>query len=192
MAERLIMVTGGARSGKSRWAEKIATDLGHQVMYIATCAPQDEEMRQRVRLHQIRRPSHWITVEEEFNLTELINCPAPGTEVILIDCLTLWLSNLLLRDYREGRKDNCYHDSILPIVEELAHAASRASCPVIAVTNEVGLGIVPDNHLARIYRDLCGWSNQIMARYASEVFLVCSGLAVDVKKMASAYGWPPT
>ena len=194
MAERLILVTGGARSGKSRWAEKMAADLGERnpVMYIATCIPRDEEMKQRVYQHQQRRPLHWITAEEEFALTGLIRNPAPGTKVILIDCLTMWISNLLLRDYREGLEDQAYYDKILPVVEELAVAASEAPCQVIVVTNEVGLGIVPENHLSRIYRDLVGWGNQIMARYAAEVYLVCSGLALDIKKMSSAYGWPPT
>ncbi len=194
MAERLILVTGGARSGKSRWAEKIAADLGedHPVLYIATCIPRDEEMKQRVYQHQQRRPLHWITAEEEFAPTGLIRNPAPSTRVILIDCLTMWLSNLLLRDYREGLEDQAYYDRILPVVEELAVAASKAPCPVIMVTNEVGLGIVPENHLSRVYRDLVGWSNQIMGQYAAEVYLVCSGLAMDIKKMSSAYGWPPT
>ncbi|MGE5544800.1 MAG: bifunctional adenosylcobinamide kinase/adenosylcobinamide-phosphate guanylyltransferase [Bacillota bacterium] len=193
MAGRLILVTGGARSGKSRWAEKMAADLGKgdPVKYIATCIPRDEEMRQRVQVHRQRRPSHWITVEEEFNLVEAVSTLVPGTGVILIDCLTLWISNLLLREYREGMDDRVYHDKILPVVENLAVAADAAPCPVIVVTNEVGLGIVPDNHLTRIYRDLAGWSNQILARHAAEVYLVCSGFAVDIKKLAAAYGEPP-
>ena len=188
MAKNLILVTGGARSGKSRWGERMATDLGQgsPVMYIATSIPRDEEMRQRVKMHQRRRPAHWITVEEEFELTRLVRNPAPGTRVILVDCLTLWISNLLLREYREGLADQVYCDKILPVVEELARAASAAPCPVIAVTNEVGFGIVPDNHLGRIYRDLVGWSNQLVARHASEVYLVCSWLAFDIKQLANA------
>jgi len=193
MAGRLIMVTGGARSGKSHWAEKIAFELapGVPVMYVATCIPRDDEMRQRVRMHRLRRPSHWVTVEEEFNLAEVVRIPVPGTGVILIDCLTLWISNLLLREYREGMDDRVYHEKILPMVEELAAAADAAPCPVIVVTNEVGFGIVPGDHMSRVYRDLVGWSNQIMARRAAEVYLVCSGFAVDIKKLAAAYGWPP-
>ncbi|NLW44415.1 MAG: bifunctional adenosylcobinamide kinase/adenosylcobinamide-phosphate guanylyltransferase [Syntrophomonadaceae bacterium] len=193
MGEKLIMVTGGARSGKSRWAEKLAADLsqGRPVLYIATCIPRDEEMRQRVRWHQQRRPLDWITVEEEFNPAEKVRNPAPGIGVILIDCLTMWISNLLLREYRECREDSYYYENIVPAVEELAMAAGAVSCPVICVTNEVGCGIVPENRLSRIYRDLVGWSNQALARHASEVYLVCAGMAVDVKKLAAAYGWNP-
>lgn len=194
MVERLILITGGARSGKSRLAETMANDLalGQPVMYIATCIPRDEEMRQRVQMHQRRRPAHWVTVEKEFDLAEAITTPVPGTEIILVDCLTMWISNLLLREYREGLEDNVCHDKILPVVEDLAVAAGAAPCPVIIVTNEVGLGIVPGDHLSRIYRDLVGWSNQIMARQAAEVYLVCSGLALDIKKLSDTYGWSPT
>ena len=193
MGERLIMVTGGARSGKSRWAEKMAADLGHghPVLYIATCMPRDEEMKQRVRRHRQRRPPDWITVEEEFNPAEKVRSPAPGIGVILIDCLTMWISNLLLREHQEGREDSFYYEKVIPAVEELALAAGAAPCPVICVTNEVGCGIVPENHLSRIYRDLVGWSNQALARYASEVYLVCAGLAVNLKRLAAAYGWDP-
>ena len=189
MGERLIMVTGGARSGKSRWAEKMAADLGHghPVLYIATCMPRDEEMKQRVSRHRQRRPPDWITVEEEFNPAEKVRSPAPGIGVILIDCLTMWISNLLLREHQEGREDSFYYEKVIPAVEELALAAGAAPCPVICVTNEVGCGIVPENHLSRIYRDLVGWSNQALARYASEVYLVCAGLAVD--KTAGGSVW---
>lgn len=193
MGERMIMVTGGARSGKSRWAEKMAADLsqGRTVLYIATCIPRDEEMKERVRRHRQRRSPDWITVEEEFDPAETVRNPAPGTGVILLDCLTMWLSNLLLREYREDREDTFYYEKLIPVVEELAVTAAEASCPVICVTNEVGCGIVPDNHLSRIYRDLVGWGNQVLAQYASEVYLVCAGLAVDVKRLAAAYGWNP-
>ena len=166
---RTILVTGGARSGKSALAERLALGLGVPVLYVATAEAGDAEMAERIARHRARRGADWITVEEPFDLLGVLRAPDPGRPA-LVDCLTLWLSNLMLagRDW-EGP------------VRDLAAALPGLSAPVVLVTNEVGAGIVPENALARRYRDAAGWMNQTVAAAADEVFLSVAGCPVRVK-----------
>ena len=173
MAEATL-VTGGCRSGKSRHAQLLAETVpGLRRCYIATCVPLDDEMQRRVSRHQAERGPAWLTVEAPLDLAEALDKHAPQADVILVDCLTLWISNLM-----GAGKDM---DGIADTAHELAAAIQRAVCPVILVTNEVGAGIVPENALARAYRDAAGLVNQIMAAACNTVIWTVAGIPVTIK-----------
>jgi adenosylcobinamide kinase/adenosylcobinamide-phosphate guanylyltransferase len=171
---RLVLVTGGARSGKSRFAEARLAELAPSGpwLYVATAEQRDEEMRARVALHQLRRGPAWRTREEPRQLSAALAEPEDARG-ILVDCITLWLTNLLLDDLAD--------DAILIKCEEMAQRARSLSIPVILVSNEVGGGIVPDNALARRFRDLAGVANQRLAQAAHEVVLVSAGLPLRLR-----------
>jgi len=178
MAE-IILVTGGARSGKSAYAQARAEKMQPERVFIATCPVVDTEMAERIRRHQkARSESGWRTVEETTALSRVLGqCRDCG--VVLIDCLTLWVNNLLFSPDEEHRLDE---DRMARLGRELVESALALSCPVIMVTNEVGLGIVPENGLARRYRDLVGRLNQTIGAAAAEVILVVAGQSLTIKK----------
>jgi adenosylcobinamide kinase / adenosylcobinamide-phosphate guanylyltransferase len=165
----IILITGGARSGKSRHAEARVRAFPGRPVYIATAEALDEEMAQRIAQHRARRGSEWVEREVPLDLVPML-IATDGGGARLVDCLTLWLSNLLhsKRDWSQA-------------VTELADAMSRQISPVVMVTNEVGLGIVPDNALARVYRDAAGIMNQTIAGVADEVEFVVAGLPMKLK-----------
>ena len=170
----LTFVLGGCRSGKSTYALQTAENVnGDKRIFVATCLPQDNEMVQRVARHQKERGQHWTTIEEPLYLSEVISEHSPNADVMLIDCLTLWVSNLLMKTAYEKKWEE--------IVSQLIDALKTASCPLVAVSNEVGTGIVPDNRLARQYRDIIGRVNQAVARCASKVVWMVAGIPVVVK-----------
>jgi adenosylcobinamide kinase/adenosylcobinamide-phosphate guanylyltransferase len=173
MAQEIILITGGARSGKSSYAEQRARALGPRRLYIATAEAKDEEMRQRIEEHKRRRSNEWVTIEEPIELAETLLAQRGQTDCALVDCLTLWISNLLLQYDRRFAEEK---------VGQLLETASRLNCHLVFVTNEVGLGIVPDNPLARQFRDLSGWANQRVAAAANEVVFVVAGIPMIVKK----------
>ena len=165
---------GGCRSGKSGYALETAQKFpGDSKIFIATCIPHDDEMKLRVARHQQERSRHWHTVEAPLHLSEAIVEASGKADVLLVDCLTLWISNLLMEN----------HDSeqILDQVQSLTRAVSSATCPVILVSNEVGTGIVPENKLARLYRDLVGSANQAVAECADQVVWTVAGIPVTIK-----------
>jgi adenosylcobinamide kinase/adenosylcobinamide-phosphate guanylyltransferase len=169
-----ILVTGGARSGKSRFAELLAGCSGLPVTYIATAQILDKEMAERVEKHRQSRPAEWDLIEEPFKIEKALLDLKDSQGIILLDCVTVWLSNLLLA----GTPDQ----EILTQVGKAAQTAVGISPKVIFVTNEVGQGIVPDNPLARKYRDLAGWANQILAGAAAAVYYVVAGYPLEVKQ----------
>lgn len=180
---KIVFVLGGARSGKSAWAERRALELeaeGRTVVYIATCErrPDDAEMSDRIARHRSRRPSSWSTVEVPFAVAEELERLTPGT-VALLDCLSLWVSNLLLAAPEKGHEATS--DEILERVEEFLDSARRSSADVIIVSNETGCGVVPTSRLGRLYRDILGWANQAAAREADEVWLLVAGLPQRIK-----------
>ena len=166
---RTILVTGGARSGKSALAERLALGLGTPVLYLATAEAGDAEMAERIARHRARRGADWTTAEEPFDLLSVLRARNPSRPA-LVDCLTFWLSNLMLagQDW-EGP------------VRDLAAALPGLPAPTVLVTNEVGTGIVPENALARRFRDAAGWMNQAVAAAADEVFLSVAGCPLRVK-----------
>ncbi len=180
----IILVTGGARSGKSEFAERYAAVHGKQIAYIATAEIWDEEMKRRVNLHRARRPKNWQTYEAPRNADAAIRQAGKEHDVILFDCLTLYLSNYLCRPEAAEMSAGDLTEGVRQLTERLIDAAREQAGTVIFVTNEVGAGIVPENRLARLYRDLAGRMNQQMAVAAERVFATICGLAVDWKKLA--------
>ncbi len=166
----LTLVTGGARSGKSAYAENLVLSSGLDPVYVATAAAHDQEMARRIEAHRKRRGAEWMLVEEEIDLPGVIGEQAAAGRILLIDCLTLWLSNMLLAEADIDER-----------VARLCDALSEAQGDIVLVTNEVGMGIVPENALARRFRDLAGVLNQRMAALADRVVLVVSGIGVTVK-----------
>ncbi len=167
MAPRLTFVLGGARSGKSAYAQRIVAAFPPPWVYCATSEARDEEMRERIAHHRAQRGPGWTTLEAPLALAEVI---ARETRPMLVDCLTLWLSNIML-----AGKDMELE------VEGLIGAASSAQAPLVVVSNEVGLGIVPDNALARRFRDHAGRLNQVVARLAGRVVFMAAGLPMVLK-----------
>jgi adenosylcobinamide kinase/adenosylcobinamide-phosphate guanylyltransferase len=172
-----IFITGGARSGKSSFAEQMAASYGATLCYLATAQPLDDEMGQRIQKHQQRRGDAWHTIEEPLHLALALEKHDGLFNVILVDCLTLWLSNLLLQE--ELGEETVAR--VLDEVQRLATTLSGMKTPVIIVTNEVGMGIVPENRLARMFRDIAGQANQIIAAAADEAWLVASGIPLRLK-----------
>ena len=165
---RVILVTGGARSGKSRLAEARTLRLGTPAIYVATAEARDPEMAARIAAHQARRGPEWRSMSEPLALAAALD--ASDGRPRLVDCLTLWLSNLMLGG----------HD-VAAATDDLFAALSRQTAPVVLVTNEVGAGIVPENALARAFRDTAGTLNQQVAAAADEVLLVACGLPLTLK-----------
>lgn len=164
----IVLVTGGARSGKSALAEKRTLELGNSAFYIATAQAFDSEMEQRIEAHKARRGLEWTTVSEPIDLAGALSKTDGSPR--LVDCLTLWLSNLILtsHDWEQA-------------TEALISAMLQQQSPVVLVTNEVGMGIVPENALARTYRDAAGIINQRVASMADEVILAVAGQPLKVK-----------
>jgi len=181
---KLILVTGGARSGKSSFAEKLAREAGKDVTYVATAQPLDEEMAKRIYEHKRSRPQNWKTVEEPLNVAPVIEQESKRGNVILLDCLALFVANVLLaQEDPTGEKAS---QKILCEIEKLATTCKKAQGEVIIVTNEVGMGIVPEYPISRTYRDLLGKANQIMASYADIVYLMVCGIPIDLKSLNRA------
>ena len=171
-----VFVIGGCRSGKSRHAlETTQRYTGGKKKFIATCIPYDEEMKSRVARHQNERDQNWETIEAPLDLSKAIIEAGRDAIVVLVDCLTLWINNLLMED------ENA--DNILDKIPDLIRAIDSVKCPVVLVSNEVGGGIVPENRLARLFRDLVGSVNQAVAARADEVVWMVAGIPVTVKEL---------
>lgn len=164
-----LLITGGARSGKSNFAEQRIKQLGGSLIYIATADAFDSEMKDRIALHQARRGPDWQTIHAPMNLPEALR-RTDGRGPCLVDCLTIWLSNLMCADQQTAAA-----------AEQLVAVIAARSDPVILVTNEVGSGIVPENALARRFRDEAGRMNQIIAAAVDEVYVSISGIPMRIK-----------
>jgi len=174
MGKRLTLILGGARSGKSEFAQALARQRGgDDVLFVATAEALDDEMRARIRDHRAARPAGWRTLQAPRRIAgEML----PASErVVLVDCMTLWVSNVLLAE------ENTATEVMLQELGELLEWYRAARCEMIVVSNEVGMGIVPDNALGRAYRDLLGMVNKRIAEVADEVFLLVAGVPMEVK-----------
>ncbi|MEP3113297.1 bifunctional adenosylcobinamide kinase/adenosylcobinamide-phosphate guanylyltransferase [Nisaea sp.] len=168
----VTLVLGGARSGKSRYAETICRQNGRALIYVATAEAHDDEMKARIAKHRADRAADgWRTIEEPKDLAAVLKGEAAPGRVLLVDCLTLWLTNHLLADADVDAE-----------IERLCVAVSASSADLVLVANEVGFGIVPENKLARVFRDHAGRLNQRIAEIADRVTLVVAGLPVQVKE----------
>ena len=182
MAE-IILILGGARSGKSTFAERLAQDLGgSSVLYIATAEALDDEMRQRIAAHRAQRPAGWRTLEAPRGAGARVRALDGGEQVILLDCLTVWASNVLLA--LADAPPEQIEEALRQEVDALVDAARARESHLIIVSNEVGMGLVPDNALGRMYRDLLGRANQRLAQRADRVVFLVAGLPMWLKGKA--------
>ena len=168
---KLTLVLGGARSGKSRFAEGLIAGHPGRPVYLATAQAGDAEMAERIRRHRARRGAGWTTLEEPLDLQRALASATRDNGAVLVDCLTLWLSNLMAA----GR-------SVEHEAQSLIESLPKLAAPVVFVSNEVGLGIVPDNALARAFRDDAGLLHQAIAGAADQVYLIAAGLPLLLKK----------
>ncbi len=170
---KIIFILGGARSGKSNYAVNLAKSRGKRVVFIATCIPADSEMKQRVELHKKSRPATWRLVEEAVDIDSALRKAKTGCDAILIDCMGLFISNLMAVE----SSDKKIEEKVRQVIGQIKKSASD----VIVVSNEVGMGIVPDNPLARRFRDLLGRVNQMIAKEADKVIMMYAGIATVIK-----------
>jgi len=199
MAKNFILILGGARSGKSSFAQQIAERLGGKVLFVATGKPLDDEMALRIEEHKRERAKSWRTLEIDSKVGQRLEGQIGDVEVVLLDCVTLLVSNILTgeggapfsspsmgEDEGEGENDEAISEAenqVMAEIEELLECINRYKGIFIVVSNEVGLGLVPDNKLGRIYRDLLGKANQVLAQHASEVYFMAAGIPVKIKAL---------
>ena len=175
----LVLILGGARSGKSTMAERMARD-GERVLFIATAEALDEAMKRRIAAHRRHRPEHWDTLEEPIHVTGAVRPLVERYDTFVLDCLTLWVSNLLLDDGEASDAETAVLDTVGRLLDLIDTAGGRW----ILVSNEVGQGIVPASPLGREYRDVLGRVNQLVASRADRAYLMVAGLALELKSLA--------
>ena len=180
MGKGLVLILGGARSGKSAHAEQLARQSGGRVLFVATAAAGDEEMAARIAAHQAARPSGWTTLEAPLGVGAAVEAAGLAVELVLVDCLTLLASNILLslpEDASEQEADAAMQAELDDLLAAYADSPARW----LVVSNEVGLGLVPPYPLGRLYRDLLGRANQRLAQVAGEVIFMVAGIPVKIK-----------
>lgn len=171
---KIIFIIGGARSGKSQYALTLATSWGGRKAYLATAQPLDQEMLQRIEKHRQMRGEDWTAIEEPLAIRQVLKEISGLYDVVLLDCITLWISNLLTNHEEK-------QSVIINEIENLAQSAGKFKGRLIIVSNEVGMGIIPENELARLFRDLAGYANQKIAEVADEVIMMISGIPLKLK-----------
>ncbi|UMZ73143.1 bifunctional adenosylcobinamide kinase/adenosylcobinamide-phosphate guanylyltransferase [Natranaerofaba carboxydovora] len=176
---KLILVTGGARSGKSDYAEQLAKESPLPVSYVATAEPHDEEMKRRIEVHRERRPIDWETIEEPLYLFHRFNSLCKKKQLILVDCVTVYLSNKLMKYW--DKWDERFETFVLEEFKKMIDIIKKNEAETIFVTNEVGFGLVPEHKMGRVFRDLAGRANRIIAESSDEVYLVISGIPTQIK-----------
>lgn len=191
MIENLTLLLGGARSGKSSYAEKLAAQTGARVLYVATAQAWDEEMQARIVAHQQSRPANWRTVEAPGQVGPAVQAAlADGpADVVLLDCITMLISNRILAGTSEETEkidQKAARDRVTAELDSLLAAVQASGLPWIVVSNEVGMGLVPPYPLGRVYRDLLGWANQRLAAAAGRVLLLVAGLPLDIKALSKS------
>ncbi|MCS7282444.1 MAG: bifunctional adenosylcobinamide kinase/adenosylcobinamide-phosphate guanylyltransferase [Anaerolineae bacterium] len=177
-SKTLIFILGGARSGKSAYAQQLAARMGERVLFVATATAGDEEMAERIARHRAARPAHWRTLEVPTNVGEALREQIGDAQVVLLDCLSLWVANLMGEGESPADKIEAQVQAEL---EDLLAAYEAHQASLIVVSNEVGMGLVPVYPLGRLYRDVLGRANQWIAAQADQVILMVAGLPVQIK-----------
>jgi len=182
--KKAVLILGGARSGKSRFAQELARNAGVPVLFVATAEAGDEDMRQRIDKHRKARPPQWRTLEATEHLGNRITQEAGVAGIVMVDCITLLVSNIFSRHSEqdlEQIEESVLEEEVAAEINELITCVKKVDAGFIIVSNEVGLGLVPDNHIGRLYRDLLGKVNQMLAQCADEVYLLVAGLPLKIK-----------
>lgn len=185
MNKRRLLVLGGARSGKSQFAQDLARRTADNVLFVATAEPLDEEMRRRIVDHQRGRPQHWRTLEAPVKVGAKIAENLGDAELVIIDCITLLASNLLTKGHTEFENIDfeAAEKQMIAEIEDIITCMGRASAGFIIVSNEVGLGLVPGTSLERAYRDILGRANQLLAKGVDEVYLLVAGIPIEITSL---------
>jgi adenosylcobinamide kinase/adenosylcobinamide-phosphate guanylyltransferase len=177
---QITLLLGGARSGKSSYAQTLAESSGKSVTYLATAQALDDEMSARIKKHQAERPAHWQTLEIPLNIASHIG--QIKSNVVILDCMTLLATNLLMQFVKDDLVDEPpFAEAIHKEVEDLLAAIRAGNQNWIIISNEIGLGLVPPYQMGRVYRDLLGWANQRLAREADKVIFIVAGIPMGVK-----------
>ncbi len=182
--KKIILLLGGARSGKSYYAQELAKTMAQKVLFVATAEAGDEDMRRRIKNHRLARPASWRTLEASTRIGNRIKDEIKDEQLVVIDCITLLVSNIFCR-YDEKQFETI-EDSILEKeaqfeVDQLLNCLKKVEASFIIISNEVGMGIVPDNRMGRLYRDALGRVNQTLAQNADEVYFLAAGIPLRVK-----------
>jgi adenosylcobinamide kinase/adenosylcobinamide-phosphate guanylyltransferase len=174
------LIIGGARSGKSSFAQELALKSGEAVLFVATAEAGDEDMKRRIEKHRKTRPSAWKTLEATTHVGSQITRNIGKAKTVIIDCITLLVNNIF-QQYGGGTDADIIEKGVMAEIGELVNCIDRVDASFIIVTNEVGLGLVPADRVSRLYRDLLGRANQMLAQHADEVILMVAGIPVKVK-----------
>lgn len=189
MDQKITLILGGVRSGKSRYAEELAAQRADRVLFVATAEPGDAEMRARIAAHQRDRPPAWGLLEAPLRVGRRLAGQLSGVDTVILDCVTLLVANVLTAapaGVAAGSDPEVDPSEAVRLeIEELLQVVRRHTVNCLIVSNEVGLGIVPDNALARLYRDALGMANQLLAREADEVLFMVAGMPLKVKEFRS-------
>ena len=182
--KKIILLLGGARSGKSRFAQEYARRNGGKVLFVATATAGDEDMRLRIVKHKKDRPPNWLTLEAATEIGIRIEANAGDAELIIIDCITMLVNNIFSRHDEkqfDTIDDSVLEKEVITEIEQLQKCLKKVDASFLIISNEVGLGLVPDNRMGRLYRDNLGRANQMLAQSADEVFLLVAGIPMRVK-----------
>jgi len=175
------LITGGARSGKSRRAQELALKTGDSVLFVATAEAGDEEMKRRIKAHRKVRPANWTTLEVTTQIGRNITRNIGQAGIVIIDCITMLVNNVF-QHHEETTDATLIEKAVVAEIKELIKCMEHSNARFIIVTNEVGLGIVPADRVSRLYRDLLGKANQMLAEHADEVYLMVAGIPITIKK----------
>jgi adenosylcobinamide kinase / adenosylcobinamide-phosphate guanylyltransferase len=182
--KKVILLLGGARSGKSHFAQEYARQHGEKVLFVATATAGDEDMRQRIEKHKKDRPSNWRSLEAATDIGKQIEANAGNAQFIVIDCITMLVNNIFNR-YNENQfvsiAETVLEKEVVAEIKQLQKCLKKVDASFLIISNEVGLGLVPDNRMGRLYRDILGRANQMLARTADEVYLLVAGIPMMVK-----------
>jgi len=184
LRHRIVLVLGGAKSGKSRFAVDIALRKSGRVLFVATAEPGDPEMRARIEAHRRERPADWCLLEAPLRVGQSLAGHLDGVRTVIVDCLSMLVANIILSGQAvtfSGLEPDAGLEAVRREIEEIVRILSNYRVCCVVVSNEVGMGIVPDNALARRYRDALGLANQLLAREAEEVFLMVAGVPLQIK-----------
>ena len=182
--KKIILLLGGARSGKSSYAQELAKKMSTKGLFVATAQAGDDDMRRRIENHKLKRPAAWRTLEITTDIGKAIENEIEDDQIVIIDCITLLISNIFSR-YDENTfaiiEDSILEKDVLSEIDDLLKCLQRTEASFIIISNEVGLGIVPDNRMGRLYRDILGRVNQMLSHEADEVYLMAAGIPLRVK-----------